>query len=255
MASDSSLIKFIDETDGKELSLAVVNRQAPRPLQQMLERMFDSQRIDVQDMEIEDEAQDMVYLLDGQDIIAESSLAAVQKSILLVNSDLYVTGARELDQVDLPAVIEGLQNVSFCLRGYPESNKEKLLLITVSRYIERLSWEADGGIHRASFQRLSRINSEQGTRSVYNRLAETDTDTHVYGMPDWTPPPEFDVTMHGGWDGDFRNSWFVVHVPADDSLPHAALVAIEIESGTWKSLWTYDTERVQAINRHIERRL
>lgn len=255
MVPAPSLLKFIDETDGRELSLAVVNRQAPRPLEQMLERMFADQVVDIQETEIEDETQDMVYLLDGQEIVAKSPLAAVQESILLVNSDLYMTGARELDEVDLPAVIEGLQEVPFRLRGYPESSKEKLLLITVSRYIEQLSWEADGGIHRASFQRLSRINDEQGTRSVYDRLAETNIDTHVYGMPDWTPPPEFDVTMHGGWDGDFRDSWFVVHVPADDSHVHAALVAIEIESGTWKSLWTYDTERVQAINRHIERRL
>lgn len=222
----------------------------------MLERMFDDQVINVQNTETEEEeVQDMVYLLDGQDIVAKSPLAAVQESILLVNSDLYVTGARELDEVELPAVIEGLQDVPFRLRGYPESNNEKLLLITVSRYIERLSWEADGGIHRASFQRLSRINDEQGTRAVYERLAETNTDTHVYGMPDWTPPPEFNVTMHGGWDGDFRDSWFVLHVPADDSLLHAALVAIEIESGTWKSIWTYDTDTVQEINRHIEREL
>jgi len=250
-----SLLEFIDETAGRELSLAVVNRQAPRPLQEMLERMFADQEVDVQDIEIEKKVQDMVYLLDGQDIVAKSPLAAVRDSILLVNSDLYITGARELEEVDLPAVIEGLENVPFRLRGYPESNTEKFLLITVSRYIERLALESDGGTHRASFQYLSRINDEQGTRAVYERLAETTTDTHVYGMPDWTPPPEFEVTMHGGWDGDFRDTWFVVHVPQDDSLPHAALVAIEVESRTWKGLWTYDREKVKKINNYIERKL
>lgn len=249
------LIEFIDEPDESELSLAVVNRQAPRPLQQMLERMFVNQSVDVRDIETEEEIADMVYLLDGEDIVAKSSLDDIQQSILLVNSDLYVTGAREVDDVYLPDVIEGLQNVPFRLRGYPESNKEKLLLITVSRYIERLALQNDAGTHRASFQRLSRINDERGTRAVYDRLGDSDTDTHIYGMPDWTPPPEFEVTMHGGWDGDFRDSWFVVHVPAADSLPHAALVAIEVEPRTWRGIWTYDTETVQEINRHIERRL
>jgi hypothetical protein len=250
-----SLLEFVDQTGGSELSLAVVNRESPRPAQEMLERMFADQSVAVRDIQTEDDEQDMVYLLDDEAVIAKSPLVEVQESILLVNSDLYITGTRDVEDVDLPAVIDGLENVPFRLRGYPESNKEKLLLITVSRHIERLALENGGGVHRASFQRLSRMNDEQGTRTVYEKLAESDTDTHVYGMPDWTPPPEFDVTMHGGWDGDFRNSWFVLHVPEADSLPHAALVAIEIESRTWRGFWTYDTETVHEINRHIERTL
>ncbi|GAA0657212.1 hypothetical protein GCM10009019_21650 [Salarchaeum japonicum] len=217
--------------------------------------MFVGQEVTVQERTLEDANEDVVYLLDEGDVVAKSPLGAVQDSILVVNSDLYKTGTRKPEDVELPAVIDGLANTPFRLRGHPTSDKEKLLLITVSRYIERLALETDGGTHRASFQRLSRINDEQGTRAVYERLADTDTETHVYGMPDWTPPPEFDVTMHGGWNEDFRTSWFVVHVPADSSRPHAALVAIEVESGTWDGLWTYDTDTVQQLNRYIEREL
>lgn len=90
---------------------------------------------------------------------------------------------------------------------------------------------------------------------MYERLADSETDTHVYGVPDWQPPPDFDVTMHGGWSDEFRDAWFVVFVPEDRSAPHAALVAIETEPRVWDGFWTYDEERVTTINEYIQRNL
>lgn len=253
----TSFRRFIPDTDEREeeLSLAVVNRDAPEPLQALLEKMFDRQSVTVDEIERDAEEQDMVYLIDGDDVTASSPLREVANAILLVNSDLYTTGTRSVDEVDPPAVINGLTDVPFRLRGYPESNKEKLLLITISRYIERLSLEHDGGKHRASFQRLSRVEGEQGTKTVYERLANVDTDVHAYGIPDWTPQPYLDLTIHGGWEADFRDTWFVVHVPDDTSSRHAALVAIQPEPGSWDGIWTYDENRVREINRHIEQKL
>ncbi|SNR30160.1 histidine kinase [Halorubrum vacuolatum] len=244
-----------EDAEIADLSLAVVNRTSPEPLQRILEKLFDHQQVDVMEVDRDEETEDMVYLLDGEEVIAKSPLSAVADAILTVNSDLYITGTHTLEEVDPPEVIAGLTDVPFHLRGYPESHKEKLLLIVISRYIERLSFIHGGGKHRASFQRLSRIEDERGTRAVYEMLADTDIDVHVYGMPDWTPPPEFDLTMHGGWEGEFRHSWFVVHVPEDESLPHAALVALETRPRMWKGLWTYRTEKVREINRYIEAQL
>jgi hypothetical protein len=250
-----SLKQFVESTEGRDVSLIVVNREAPRPLRTMLEGLFEHQPVDVREASDPDEDDDVVHLVEDGEVRASSPLGELEEAILLVNSDLYITGARGLDEVGLPAVVEALEGVRFDLRGYPESHKEKLLLVLVSRYIERLSLEGDGGKHRASFQRLSRMDDERGTRTVYERLTAAGTDVHVYGVPDWTPPPEFGLTMHGGWSEEFRTSWFVVHVPETDDGRHSALVAVETSPGSWDGVWTFDPDRVRSINAYVEREL
>ena len=249
------LQQFVESADERALSLVVVNRESPRPIQTMLEGLFDGQPVEVDERRLPDGDDDVVLLVDDGEIVASSPLAALQESILLVNSDLYITGTRAATDVEIPDVVAAMENVRFTLRGYPESNKEKLLLITISRYIERLALENDGGTHRASFQRLSRIDDELGTRRVYERLAASTVDTHVYGVPDWTPPPDFEVTMHGGWTPTFRDSWFVTFASESADGPHAALVALETEPRVWDGFWTFDSGDTRRISRYIERRL
>lgn len=250
-----SLAQFIDDSSERKLSLLVVNRESPEPFQSLLERIFDEQSITVQEERLPDEEQDTVFLVDEQEVIASSPLSTLQDAMLLVNSDLYVTGARNVEEVTIPDVIDGLEGVPFRLSGYPKSNKEKLLLITMSRYIERLALESDGGTLRAAFQRLSRINDERGTRKVYEKLAISQVDTHVYGVPDWTPSPGFDVTMHGGWADNFRDSWFVTFVPDGEAHDHAAMVAVETDPQVWEGFWTYDVQEVRQITRFIRHEL
>ncbi|MFB6281959.1 MAG: DICT sensory domain-containing protein [Haloferacaceae archaeon] len=263
----TELREFVAAADAPDRSLALVNRTKPRPVGRMLEELFDDQPIGVREVSLPDEEDDAVYLLDDGEVVAASGLSAFEESILLVNSDIYVTGARGLEEADLPAAIEGLDGCRFTLRGYPESDREKLLLIAVSRHIERLALDG-GGRLRASFQRLSRIRDERGTRRVYDRLGGTGTDVHVYGVPDWTPPPEMGVTMHGGWSDDFRDAWFVVRVPegaadgavepdrdADAEGRYAALVAVEDEPRTWEGFWTFDPGCVAEIDAYVAREL
>jgi len=254
-----ALATFVENSEAPERSLAVISRNNPEQFRDLLGKMFDEQSVTVTDRELdahtENTSTDMVYLLDGEEVIATSPLAEVADSILLVNSDLYTTGARDVRDVDPPAVIAALDETYFRLRGYPESNKQKLLLITISRYIERLSLEHQTGTHRASFQHLSRIKDERGTETVYEKLAATPVDVHVYGTPDWTPSPDSGFTMHGGWNPDFRDSWFVIHVPDDASQPHAALLAVKDGPRAWESFWTYDSETVRDLNRYVEREM
>jgi hypothetical protein len=254
-----SLGEFFTRSERADVSLGVVGSDVPEQLQDLLARIFDRQSVEVKKSvtvpEAESPTTDRVYLLDDGEVLAESPLEDVANSILLVNSDLYTTGTRSVEEVDLPDVIAALDETHFRLRGYPESNKEKLLLITISRYIERTALEHGTGKHRASFQYLSRIDDERGTREVYERLGDSDVDTHVYGIPDWTPPPEYGLTLHGGWGQEFRDSWFVVYVPDTPSKPHTALLAIEDEPNTWDAFWTYDPDTVRDINQYIEREL
>jgi hypothetical protein len=247
-----TLKPFIDDLDAGRLSLVVVNRRAPEPVQRMLVTLFDDQPVDVSEADLSDETDDVVLLLDDGDVVASSSLAEFQEAILLVNSDIYITGARGLEDLTLPRVLQHLDDVPFELLGYPESHHQKLLLITMSRAIERRARRASNGTLRTAFQRLSRIDDESGTRAVYEQLADGPVDVHVYGVPDWTPPPEFRVTMHGGYDDAFTRSWFVVFVP-DSGDDQAALVAHETSPRTWEGFWTHRRDLTADIARHIER--
>ncbi|GAB3324045.1 histidine kinase [Haloplanus rallus] len=251
-----SLASFIERGPVADRSLAVVNRTRPRPIQEMLEELFAEQHVDVEELDVPDAEADVVLLLDDdREVIASSPLQALEEELLLVNSDLYVTGTRALEDVTMPAVLEGLAETPFRVRGYPAAHSEKLPLIAISRYIERLAWEHGAGRLRSSFQRLSRLDDERGTREVYRRLGTADVDVHVYGVPDWVPPESFPGVVHAGYTGEFRSSWFVVHHTDDGDARSAALVAERVGDDAWEAVWTFRQDRVHAVNRYIERAL
>ncbi|WP_205596857.1 DICT sensory domain-containing protein [Halostella salina] len=249
------ITEFITDEPAQQWSLAVVNRTRPMPVQEMVETLFADQPVHVESEEIADCDENAVILLRDGDVVATSSLRELEDSILFVNSDLYSTGSRSLGEIEVPDVIAELEDIPFYLRGYPESDTEKLPLILLSRFIEQTAWKQDGGRLRSSFQRLSRIDDERGTRNVYGRLAETNVDVHVYGIPDWIPPETFEATIHAGYSDEFRNAWFVVYRSPGEPDECAALIAYQAHPNEWVGEWTFDGSRVESINRHLERNL
>ncbi|RDZ52619.1 histidine kinase [Haloferax sp. Atlit-4N] len=280
------LDSFLGAIDAASRSLSVVNRSAPDPVQRMLETTFADQPVGVDELSDDAHGDDVVVLTEqtseGRTVVATSPLEDVMNTVLLVNSDLYKTGQTKLDEFELPSVLTRLDDVPFSLRGYPESDKEKLLLVALSRYIERHAWRAGDGRLRSSFQRLSRIEDERGTRAVYQKVAATDVQTHVYGIPDWTPPFNSELMSHGGYTEDFCDSWFVVYTPPDGAPGGAtgtggaadgekagdergidgvtpghpvALLALETEPKRWEGYWTFRPSLVADIDRYISRNM
>ncbi|WP_418284253.1 DICT sensory domain-containing protein [Halorubrum sp. DTA46] len=253
-----SLRSFFDGLEAPDRNLVVVNRSSPDPVRALFDELLDGQPVSIEDIETETKDNgntDIVALVENGVVVAESTLDELLASVLLINSDLYKTGAIDLANVTLPDVLRGLDEVPFRLRGYPQSNKEKLLLIIVSRVIERIAAEHGGGTLRASFQRLPRINDEQGTRTVYETLADTDVDVHVYGTGDPAALSDLSVTVHSGTTYPYRRSWFVVFTPSDDDGTHVALLAIEDEPNVWDGFWTFRPELVTQIEHHIATRI
>lgn len=262
-----SLKRFFDRINESRRSLLVANRSSPDPIQNAIEATFDDQPVQVGERTVPDVDADTVLLVDDNEILATSPLSALRDTIVTVNSDLYSTGAKRLEDLDLPTVLGHLDDIRFTLRGYPKSHSEKLLLIVISRYIERVAWHTGQGRHRASFQYLSRIEDERGTRRVYERLGDTDVDVHVYGLPDWDPAKRLEVTTHAGHGSDFRDSWFVLFTPSppspDTDAPDpprtdhgpVALLAIETEPQVWEGFWTFDPSLVADLNTYIAREL
>lgn len=243
--------------------LAVVRRDGGTPLDSMLRRLFADQPVSVSGDPATTGAatadDDVAVLVEDGEVLATSPLAALERAILLVNSDLYTTGTLPLADADLPTVLTELADVPFRLRGYPLAHKEKLLLIAMSRQIELRAHRADAGELHASFQQLSRINDEVGTRRTYRSLAEAPVDVHVYGEPDWNPESALDVTAHTGYGAGYSDSWFVVFDPPASAVERGVtpvgLLALEAEPRVWQGIWTFRPDAVSDLAETIRRHL
>lgn len=250
---------FVDRLsdDGPDRSLVVATPDSPELYGRMLEELVGDDRVAVDrvadGVDVDDADGRNVLLVEDGTVVASSPLARLEEAVLLTNSDAYRTGLTGFDDGGLPEVLAGLDDVPFELRGWPAAQKEKLLLIAVSRHIEQLARDGGGGTLRSSFQRLSRLRDERGTERVYRQLAET-TAVHVYGVPDWVPPAEFDVVAHGGYTDDFERSWFVVYRP-DGGGRAAALVAVERGPNDWVGFWTYREPLIADIAEYVAYRL
>ncbi|AEH36910.1 histidine kinase [Halopiger xanaduensis] len=266
-----SLRSFLDAVGPREHALAVVG-DATEPLEEMLAETFAETQIDIEsggpgetvaasdlaalDLEANPGEDTVVVLLENETPVAASTMDELYESLLAINSDLFTTGARALGEIELPDVLANLADTRLRLRGYPLAHNEKLVLILLSRYIEQRAHVADGGTLRAAFQRLSRLDDEVGTLAVYAELERAAVDVHVYGTPptdESAAVRDLDVATHTGTDGEYRNCWFVVYDPADpiaDPDP-AALLCLETEPRIWDGFWTFDPERVAALEAYV----
>ncbi|WP_423751208.1 DICT sensory domain-containing protein [Salinirarus marinus] len=237
---------FVRHTGDAERTLTVVNRTEHDAVQEMLESLFADQPVRIEEATREDADSNLVVLSDGEEVLGVSTMESVRDTVLLVNSDLYITGTRDVDEVATPTVLAGLDELTFSVRGYPDSNREKLLLVEMSRHIEATARQLDDGVLHTGFQHLSRMEDERGTRRVYERLASSDVDVHLYGVPDYAP--EIDVHVHGHDDEEIRRSWVVALEGASTA---AALLAVETARNEWNGFWTYDADRVSSVGSHL----
>lgn len=242
-------------TSDPEYTLAVINRTASDPFQTMIENVFADQPITVTEQLDPAKPNNTIALFEDRSLVAESPLEALADAILMVNSDLYMTGTRDIDRTETPDVLEHLTDVSFTVRGYPHSHSEKLLLILISRYIEQVAYSNGSGTLRTGFQQLSRIRDEVGTMEVYRKLAATAVDVHLYGVPDRLPTDEVGATLHHGDTPAFEKTWFVVYRPDSNTGKAAALLALEKDANTYQGFWTYDESQIEAIARYIRQNL
>lgn len=252
MAVPDSLRTFIDRKDPSEWYVQVVNPTQPEPIERMLKNVFGGIEIEMKQTDLEGLDDDLLLVIRNGEVVASSSIEILLDTLLLVNSDLYSTGAKSLEEVEIPDVIQELSDTVFTLRGYPHSNTEKLVLTLVSRHIEHLAARFQNGTLRTSFQWLSRLNDEQGTREVYEELGQKPhLNTHVYGTPDWTPPSTFGPIVHEVTDEEIRNHWFVVY--STEAGQDRALVASLVGSNTWQGYWTTNADEIKEINQYIRR--
>jgi len=253
-----SLSGFVDGVDSAEKTLLLVNRTEPKPFADLLSEAFENQAVTVAERQIPEGTENLVCLIEDGAVTATTPLSELSEAFLLINVDRYRTGTRQTDLGTFPAVLTGLDGVEFVVSGFPRSAREKLLLIVVSRFIEhRALTHGDGELH-STFQRLSRLDDEYGTRQMYEALADSGVDTHIYGVDDDPGVAEgLGVTVHSGDSEEYRRSWVVVFrpdnewdrgtTPIENDTGAVALVAVEVGPNVWRSVWTYDADRVEQV--------
>lgn len=244
-----SLRAFVDAIDTRQATLLLVNRTEPAPLVDLLTRAFDRQPVHVVEREVPGPVENRVLLLDQSGLVATSTLEDLAESFLLINADRFRTGANDLAEAAVPAVLRELTEIPFELRGYPASAKEKLLLIAMSRHVEARALSAGAGELHAGFQHLARLDDEYGTREVYRRLGESAVDTHVYGVGNDADCPDV-LTVHADDGEEYRRSWFLTFESPERGAD-AALVAWEVEDNVWDGAWTFDEETVAAVGNYL----
>jgi hypothetical protein len=239
---------YIDAVDDREKTVTVLNRESVDPLYRMLVDMFDSESITVSESSDPEAPGDVVLVKDEQTgSLAVSRMDEVSDTLLLVNSDLYVTGTVPVEEVETPEVVAHLSDVTFTV-----ADKQKFLLVHISRHIESLALETGSGTLHSSFQRLSRLRDERGTEATYRNLAGSDVETHVYGVDDWDPPAFAEnLVVHGGDTEELRTSWFVVHDGDGDDDRKAALIAEETAPNEYRGYWTYEPRLVDEVLEHL----
>jgi len=242
----------LDGTPSPDRSLLLVNRDAPKPVATLLEDAFENHSLTVADREVPNGTEDVACLVEDGEVAATTPLSELERAYLLVNADRYRSGTKQIRSGSFPEVLTALNDTEFRVRGFPESNREKLLLVLISRFIEHRALEAGDGRLRATFQKLSRLDDERGTKQVYSWLADSGVDTHVYGIDDDArAASELDVTVHTGRDEPYRRSWYVVFRPPDGG-DGVALVAIETGDNVWRGAWTHDADRVRRIDSYLD---
>jgi len=245
-----SLSTFVDRKEPSEWSVQLINPTEPEPILKMADNLFGGLDAEISQAEIEGIEDDQIIVIRDGEVVVSSPLKNLKTTLLLVNSDLYLTGARSLDKVDIPVAVKELSDTVFTLSGYPDSNTEKLVLTLVSRHIEQHAANAQTGTLRTSFQRLSRLDDERGTREVYEQLGQIEgLETHIYGIPDWVPPSEMGLSVHEVRDSEIRNTWFVVYL--SETGTDRAMLATRNGQNTWRGYWTQNPPEVRIIDKYI----
>ncbi|WP_255149100.1 DICT sensory domain-containing protein [Halorarius halobius] len=146
-----------------------------------------------------------------------------------------------LDSVAMERLLELLDDVAY-------TSLDRRQMLATSREIEDRAWRVGRGRLYTGFQSFSAMRDQVG---VYRRLAtKPGLDVHVFGEPDWEPPPMETVAVHPSDDPDIARTWFVVF-EGTDRLDSCALLAEERSPGEFYGFWTYDPDRVAAIVREI----
>jgi hypothetical protein len=236
-----TLADFIEETETRDCSLTVVepgDGDGTKTLDR-LERFFDD-AILYQESEPKLLTQ-FASFLPEKNLVAVSTLDEFTGEFLLIDSNFEIVGTIPRDRIDTPELLVQFEAATFLVAA-----GNTPILTEISHHIEELALYCDAGTITTGMQELSRLG-EPRTRSIYERLAASDVETHVFGRATGSSP-ELGIETHWLDNSEIANSWFVVYESESTS---AALVATEIEPDTYRGFWTFESELTDRIGEYL----
>jgi len=239
----ASLHDLIDRVTDVEETLTVCNYTGGEEPLATLREYFEGLAIDVVPAELStDVPTDFAVLHRGPDHLATSPIQELYDAIRVADLD------------DGGPMVERKRPDVLRLAGrrrYTVSNGGKLEMIRISRLVEMRALEAGDGTLRAGFQRLDRLADEHGTRELYERIARSGVDVHLYGLPGEVPRSDL-YTLHADERPELADSWFVVFDGGGSSARTGALVSEETAPEQYTGFWTYRPEVVAAADAYLQ---
>ena len=239
---DGSLREIFDTVRADAPTLTVTNYHGPPEELAVVERYFDRHGVDVREASMDVEEPRSVALLHrGDDLLASETVQALRGAI-----DIDSGTTDTLEQRHTSDLLTNLER-----SVYGASAADKGLLVDVSHSIELLANRTGTGRLHAGFQRLSNLVDDEQAARIYERLAASGVDVHVYGLPD-TETTVPGVTVHEHDTEEMANSWFVVYDGGGDPDRGAALLAHELDTDNqYDGFWTYEHDIVTRIDDYL----
>jgi len=237
-----SLRSIFDDVRSGAPTLTVCNYEGESEALGVIERYFDRHGVDVRQASLDVAQPSSVALLHhGDNLLASETVTALLGAIDIDSAT--DEGFKQRQTSDL------LTNLEQSVFGAAAADKP--LLIDVSHNVELLANRVGTGRLHAGFQQLSNLVDDEQASRIYERLAKSGVEVHVYGAPDTTTELS-GVTVHEDDGEEMAESWFVVYDGGGNPNQRAALLAIERDStDVFEGFWTYDADIVGPLDAYL----
>ncbi|PSQ39868.1 hypothetical protein BRD10_02980 [Halobacteriales archaeon SW_12_71_31] len=234
----SSLHDLIERVEAMGYTLTVCNPGSESELDLLADRL-EQYGVEVRTVELSTETPTGTAILHrGEEPLAMSPAGELYDAV-------QFEAPQEAESAAKPAVLERAHR-----RQYTVDNGGKLRMVRISRLVERRALDVGRGTLHAGFQRLGRVDDELGTQELYERIAGTDVDVHMYGRPGEVPNEEW-YTVHAGETPELAESWFVVFDGGGREGTMGALVSEETDPEEYSGFWTYKPDLVRTVEDYL----
>lgn len=224
-----SLHGLIEEVAAERQTLTVLNYDDDASLLESLETYFERLNVEVRTTETPTETpRNTAILHRGSDPVDMAPVRILDRAVRIERAD----DAADFETVERPTLLRRAENDCYRVDG-----GGKQYLIDISRLVEEEALDVGRGTLYTGFQRLDRIDDEYGTSRIYERIAASLVDTHLFGQSGDVPDAG-SHTLHTEPDGELVVAWFVVFDGGGNDDRKVALVCEETDPGTYRGFWT-----------------
>lgn len=225
-----TLQSIVASVEAEERTLILTTPTDSSRLVEDVREYVASQNVEVIQEVSENPEDEGAILKAGQETLAEVSLDALRA---LVDPQIV---RRLGESVPYEPLLNALSDTTF-------TSYDRGQMLSASREIEDRAWRQGFGNLYAGFQRYSIFEDQ---REVYDQLAESELNVHVFAEPD-VSPPDGQYMTHSPEGFDIERWWFVVYDGGDRESQASALLAEERSQGEYYGFWTYDPSLVEDI--------